>query len=231
MMMKLFSSLLRRIGAIDLWKRIMWMTLMSFLVAIQCTVSFGKDVSFMTRYKLDDFLQYFGQAQASENANALYHTILVSDLYESNIRTDSFFERFSAYNVLRERSEGLDFSSKRYVAYDLTDQSVLFIFIEGDMLTSAYRMIPRCTAKEFHSIMQGISTPYDVVEIDANAVFNPFIQWGPVSYHCLDDGSFRQVTYMQSDRSTSEFVVKNVATISQKDCLSVLSDICLDDMP
>ena len=162
------------------------------------------------------------------------HTINIANCQKLNISVHSLFEEFPAYNVVRKLSANAEThvsENERYVVYNLVDKSALFIFIKDDILTTVCRMMPRCLAKEFALIEQGVSSPSDVVGIDENAVFNPFIQWGPVSSHCLNDGTFKQITYTQLAHSPDEFVVKDIVTISQDACLSVLRDIYPEDMP
>jgi hypothetical protein len=220
------------IGVTNLYKIIALILLLILLSIISGDGAFGEDgVSFMPHYKFEELISHFGLPRETETTNALYYTIAVMNLRELNISKYSLLDKFPAYNVVREQLPNEESHFGEYVLYNLTDESALFIFIEDDTLTNVYRMIPRCTVKEFDSITEGLSSPYDVIGIDKNAIFNPFVQWGPVSYHCLDDGTFRQVTYTQSDYSSPEFVVKNVTSISQNECLTILCRMYTDDMP
>lgn len=220
------------IGVIDLHKSSALIFLILILSIVPGVSAYREDgLNFMTHYKYEDFVAFFELPEETEIADALYHTISVANLQESNISAHYLFENFPAYNIVREQPTNEEACFGKYVVYNLADKSALFIFIEDGILTNVCRMMPRCTKNEFSSIVQGVSTPCDVVGIDDNAVFNPFVQWGPVSYHCLDDDTFWRITYTQSDYSSEEFVVDGITMVPHNECLTILHYIYPDDMP
>ncbi len=235
MMTKQYFSRLSEIGVISVYRSIVLIFLLLLLLIIPNTSSFAEEVTeIMPSYKYEDFVTYLELSQEGELADVFLHTINIANCQKLNLSVHSLFEEFPGYNVVRElptNEETYVSKYEKYVVYNLEDESTLFIFIEDDILTTVCRMMPRCSAEEFASIEQEVSSPGDVVGIDENAVFNPFIQWGPVSYHCLNDGTFKQITYTQLAHSPDEFVVKDIVTISQDACLSVLRDIYPEDMP
>lgn len=206
-------------------------TALFLLFAFSFVPSTGACAEAASHYRYEDFASFLGFTEEKESSEPFLHTILIADCSERNIASHSLIEFFPNYDAIRELPPSEEVQSRAYTVYRLEDGSNLFFFMENDVLASVCRMIPRCTVDDFSAIQSGLSTPGDVVALDANTVFNPFIQWGPVSYHCLSDGTFRQLTYKQSADSTDEFVVDEITTISQGECLSVLRDLLCEDMP
>lgn len=230
MMMKRFSFRSRGIGAIDLCVNAILFFLMLLLLSVPGTDAFAEEgTENMQSYKYEEFAAYLSFPKGDDPAMVFSHTISVADGRALNVSVHSLLRAFPDFVVEREMPSSA--GMKRYVAYKLEDGGRLFVFTDDNKITNICRMEPRCTADEFSAIEKDVSSPYDVVGIDKNTVFNPFIQWGPVSYHCLSDGTFYMVRYKQSSYSPEEFTVDYVAEISKDECLSVLSVISPDDMP
>ena len=214
-MMRRFSVRLREIGAANMVRAL---ALLLILLIALCAGAYAEGN--VQDYKNEDFAEYLKFDKNDEAADALLHTISIADCREQNISVQSLLQAFPDYAAYRE--------AQGYAAYNLEGGSRLFVFFEDDVLTNVCRMEPRCTVDAFSAIEKGVSSADDVIGIDKNAVFNPFIQWGPVSYHCLDDGTYYMVQYKQSPEA---FTVEDVSVISSEECLSILSAISPEDMP
>ena len=196
-----------------------------------CNALGEEETLIVSDYQFDDFLSFFEVCPETKPMDAIEHSIIVTSLSETEITEQALFDRFPNYITIREQFPNNESNGKKYVVYSLSDESRLFIFIEKGKLEGVYRMVPLCDADAFAHIMPGISSPEDVIRIDGNSSFNPFIQWGPVSFHCLDDGTFRQVTYKQCRLILTRYVVMDIVTISQDACLTIYRDIYAEDMP
>ena len=214
---------------IDANKNIALLFMILFLFLAPNTNAFAGERQENKPYCFEDFVEQIDLYKENESENALFHTISIATYKDSDVSVQVLLELFPNYVVDREVSA--DTNSRRYVAYDLDDGSRLFFFVDNDVLTNVCRMEPRCTVDEFLTIKTGVSSPYDVIGIDKNAVFNPFVQWGPVSYHCLDDGTFYRVTYRQLPHSLEEYLVDEIIPIQQNECLTILKDLVYTDMP
>jgi len=176
-----------------------------------------------TRYRLDDFAAYLEWQPATAPADEFLTTVTLDVFEEGRFPEAALLEHFPAL-AAREGT-----GSERYLACPLADGSALFLFIENGSLTSVCRMLPRCTVEAFASISEGAS-PETVAAVDPNTTANPFLEWGPVTYHCLADGTFRQIRYRQM-ASSKGFVVDEITTIPQENCLCILRALRTADMP
>ena len=228
MTMKQFSSQSNVTGVTKMYTSVVLLVLLLLLFMLNANAFAEEDTVNTHCYKYEDFASFLGFAE-DEVADAFLHTINVADYRDLNISVHLLLEAFPVYVVDREVSQQAE--AQRYVAYDLEGGSRLFVFVDKSVLTNVCRMEPRCTVDEFSAIKRGASSPNDVVNIDRNTVFNPLIQWGPVSYHCLNDGTFYMIKYKQSSDSLEEFTVDGIEAISKDECLSVLSALLPDDMP
>ena len=185
-----------------------------------------------THYSWEDFVRFFDIVYSAEKEEYLYQTSNTFDLYLLELSEQALYEEFPVYNTIQEYSYDNEQNCGKCVSYTLRDGSGLFIFIEDGMLEYVYHMVKRCTAKEFFDrIVLEYSTPDDVVNVDKNAVFNPLIQRGPCSYHCLSDDTFWEITYKQSSLSPHILVVRSIRAVSQDEALPTLGFISISDMP
>lgn len=176
-----------------------------------------------TRCTLDDFAAYLEWQPATAPADEFLTTVTLEVFEEGRFPEAALLERFPAL-AAREGTGG-----ERYLTCPLADGSALFLFIDNGSLTSVCRMLPRCTVEAFASITEGAS-PEAVAAVDPNTTANPFLRWSPATYHCLADGTFRQIRYRQTD-SSKGFVVDEITTIPQEDCLCILRALRTADMP
>ncbi len=227
MMLKRFSSQLSAVGATKQNTRIVLLFLLLFPFMLAANAFAEEDTANMHCYKYEDFVSFL-DISTDELTDASFYTINIDNCRDLNISVQSLFEAFPM-RVL-EREEPGNAGILRYVAFDLEDGSRLFIFVDNNVLTNVCRMEPRCTVDEFSTIKRG-AFPDDVINIDRNTVFNPFIQWGPVSYHCLSDGTYYMIKYKQSRYSLETFTVDRIEAISREYCLSILSTLLPEDMP
>lgn len=205
---------------------LLFLLLLVFILNVNAFAA--EDTANMHYYKYEDFASFLNFPE-DEATDVFSHTINIVDCRDLNISVHSLLEVFPMYEADREVSQKGE--SHRYVVYDLENESRLFVFVDNNVLTNVCRMEPRCTVDEFSTIKRGVSSPNDVVNIDRNTVFNPFIQWGPVSYHCMNDGTFYMIKYKQSLDSSEKFTVDGIEAISKDECLSILSTLLPDDMP
>lgn len=224
---KQFSSQSSATGAVKMYTSVAWLILLLFLYIPYANAFAEEDTANMRCYKYEDFISFLGLSE-DESADASLHTINVANCRDLNISVHSLLEAFPMCVLDREVQENA--GNVRYVAYDLQEGRRLFVFVDNNVLTNVCRMEPRCTVDEFSIIPKG-GSPNDVVDVDKNAVFNPFIQWGPVSYHCLSDGTYYMIKYKQSSYLLEEFSVDSIEAISKDECLSVLGTLSPDDMP
>lgn len=175
------------------------------------------------RYTLDDFAVYLEWQPKMTFADEFLTTVTLEVFEEGRFPEAALLERFPAL-AAREGTSG-----ERYLTCPLADGSALFLFIDNGSLTSVCRMLPRCTVEAFASIAEGAS-PEVVAAVDPNTTASPFLGWGPATYHCLADGTFRQIRYRQTD-SSKGFVVDEITTIPQEDCLCILRALRTADMP
>lgn len=181
------------------------------------------------KYSYSDFDAFLGLSREDTYQDPLLYTIKRSFNIEGN--ENSIYEKFPAYRIVREMQNIDNSYDDKYIVYDLSDDSALFIFIEDEKPSYICRMMPRCTTWKFRFLVKKGLSPADVINIDENTVFNPFIQWRPVSFHCLSDGSFWRVIYKQSRENRSEYFVDSITMIPQNECYSVLRYIHINDMP
>lgn len=225
-MMKQFLSRSNRIGG---YTNIICLFMVLLLLSSSNLNALSEANPPKTVYHYGDFSIYLSLPDRNVSGDIFTQTINIADCRNLSISVQTLLTAFPNNAIDREITTNI--GSQRYVAYDLDDGSRMFIFINNDLLTNVCCLEPMCTVDEFAKIETGLSSPYDVARIDRNAVFNPFIEWGPVSYHCLNDGSFYRIQYRQSSHSAEEYTVNDVTIIQKDECLNVLSAICPDDLP
>ncbi len=222
-------------GATKLEKGMMFISLLLILLISLCAFTSAEEN--IAYYTYDDFDSFLELSKEADLDHVLDHNITISWLPGKEISAQALFDEFPYYTVLREQTLkdvnwlGIPYDSFGYAAYRLEDDSMLYIFIEKEILSSVCHMKPRCSPEEFAKIKEGRYLAEDVIAIDANSSFDPIVSHGPVTYHCLSDGTYRRIIYMQSLFDTDYFVVKKIEEIQHDNCRTMLAYIYTEDMP
>lgn len=222
-------------GATKTGKSHMAIFLLAVLLISLC--AFASAEENIAYYTYEDFDSFLKLSEETYFDHLLDHSITVSYLVGKEISVQVLFDEFPYYTVLREETRkkvnafGIPYDSFGYITYHLKDDSILYIFFEKEMLCEVCHMKPRCSPEEFAKIKEGRYLAEDVIAIDANSSFNPVVSYGPVTYHCLSDGTYRRVIYEQSLSNLERFVVSKIEEIQQDDCRTMLAYIFTEDMP
>ena len=174
----------------------------------------GRAISTTPTYDYSAFHEFFS---IDEKTDIYSHSVVVDSIINPCSK-DEILARFPEIHEIIEKDDGEHVNRflndiDKYYVYMLSDGSKLYIGIANDMVDHICRVWPKCSVDLFNSIQIGKTTPDDIILLDPNAAFNPFISWGPVSFHCLDDNTFRLVTYMRRENEEN-FSVKGVKKIS-----------------
>lgn len=186
------------------------------------------------RYSRDDFIGFFRtygyDTTVREPERVDYKTVVFASFHSTPVSMVSLIERFPEYLTESMSTDRTDEDVDGYIVYALDDESALLVFIDNGNISALARFTSLCPAPVFDlTVIPFITTADMVAEIDKNTVFNPFIEWGPVSFHLMADGSFRQVTYMTIGTSRV-LCVKDVEVVSREDCLSNLKEVNAEDL-
>lgn len=187
-----------------------------------------ENVKNMPGYQLDDFLNFFDIRLDKKN-DLLCQSIVLDNLFYLQLSGQKLFENFPIYESIRGSKSDERRNYSCYVTYHLTNGNRLVVFIKDGYVAYVCYLLSACSPSNFSLITEG--TPAnEVIKIDANTVFNPFIQWGPISEHYTSDGTIWRIVYKQAETFMGEFVVESVDEIAQHECLTILRYIDVDDL-
>lgn len=213
-----------------------WLTIMlALLFLLLSNNAIGEEIT-MQRYEYNDIISYLKQLDSRYAVNGMEEHSIYSYtngafVYteDSNVAVDLLFEKFPNYKAIRDNQDKWQRVGDKYAVYDLIDDSVLFVFIRDSRVESAWRMTKRCTQIVFDTLIPGVSTAEDVIRVDRNSVFSPFLSYSPVSFHCLEDDVFAMIKY--ENNSDWNTLIKWIKIIPKEMCAAIIISILTEDMP